>query len=290
MSNIGLQMGGGSVEIFFAISSFLYGIKWADNGFRHFEPLDFIKKRLVRIFIPVWMTVLLTIPLEYLFVNRFEPMTIMFNIVGLGWAKPFGISGHLWFVTMLMIIYVSFILLSYCRLDKMRLWGWGVIFLVLTMSHALLADRLTTFSKASPILFLFFGAIMFCKGEHITIWCRGHKIVTILSSLISLSISIYLYIQGWHYTNKAWAVYSFIVAGFLTFLALFSCLNIKKSNCVISWLSGISYEVYLIHMPISPLAGYITDNVYLKFFLCLAITLVAAVVLNKISSKIYKLC
>lgn len=290
MSNIGLQMGGVSVEMFFAISSLLYGIKWSKNVYKHFEPLDFIKKRLVRIFIPVWITILITIPLEYLFVDRFEPITILFNVVGFGWAKPFGISGHLWFVTMLVIIYIAFVLLSYIRLDKMKLWGWSVVFVGLTICYALLAHRLTTFSKAGPMLFLYFGALMFCKGKVITCWCKEHKAITVWSALLSLSISLYLYILGWHDTNKAWAVYSFIVAGFLTFLALYAVLNIKRKNRIISWLSGISYEVYLIHMPIIPLAGCMTDNIYIKLVLCLIMTLVVAVSINKISAKCNKIC
>lgn len=290
MSNIGLQMGGGSVEIFFAISSLLYGIKWSKNVYMHFDPWDFIKKRLARIFIPVWITILITIPLEYLIVDRFEPMTILFNVIGLGWAKPFGISGHLWFVTMLVIIYFAFVLLSYFRLDKMRLWGWSVVFVCLTLCHALLADRLTTYSKAGPMLFLYFAALMFCKGEVITCWCKKHKYIPVLCAFISLSISIYIYIQGWHYTNKAWAVYSFIVAGFLTFWALYAYLDIKRKNRTISWLAGISYEVYLIHMPIMPLAGCMTDNIYFKLVLCLLMTFVAAVGINKISAKCNTTC
>lgn len=52
--------------------------------------------------------------------------------MGLGWVHPFGVSGHLWYITMLLIMYIAFVLVSRLRLDKIssHWWLWGIAVLL----------------------------------------------------------------------------------------------------------------------------------------------------------------
>lgn len=52
--------------------------------------------------------------------------------MGLGWVHPFGVSGHLWYITMLLIMYIAFMLVSRVRLDKIssHWWLWGIAVLL----------------------------------------------------------------------------------------------------------------------------------------------------------------
>lgn len=226
------------------------------------------------------------VPLEWLIVGRFEPETIIANIIGAGWAKPFGISGHLWFITMMMMMYIGFIVFSYLRLNKVN-WRWWVISLVLMfVGYVALQDKLTTFSKAGPLLFMYCGAIMFAKGNELVAIAKRHKMLIGSAAVVLLFLSIYVYVLGWSNTHKAMAVFSFIIAGMASFLASYSCLNITTENRVTKWLSSISYEIYLVHMPIVPIAGLIFSNPLMHLASGIILTIIFAIILNKISNKI----
>lgn len=195
LSKLGLQIGGGGVEIFFAVSALLYGMKWRNENYKGFEPIFFLKKRMIRIFIPLWILILAVIPLECFITNRFEFQTILFNVIGLGWAKPFGIAGHLWYITMLMILYFSFIVFSHFRLDKVKPFWWVIVFTLFGVSYLYGQNYLTTFSKAGPLLFIYFGALLFSKGKDIINWAEMHKANIIVIALTTTGISLYIYIN-----------------------------------------------------------------------------------------------
>ena len=95
-----------------------------------------------------------------------------------------------------------------------------------------------------------------------------------------------MYQLGWHDSHKAMAIGSFIVAGFLSFLALNSILNISKPNNVISWVAGVSYEIYLVHAPLISICGYFVKDKIIMTPIWIIASLLCAVVLNKISNKI----
>lgn len=127
---------------------------------------------------------------------------------------------------------------------------------------------------------------MFAKGNDIIECAKSYKVVIVVLAMLLLSISMYVFILGWHDTHKAWATASAIISGFLEFLALYVCLNIKKENKAIKWLSGISYEIYLVHLPIIPLVGIVFDNPWVVLLVGNVLTIVIAVGLNMLSGKI----
>lgn len=286
LRNCGLQVGGGNVTIFFVISALLFGTKWAKDEYHAFEPVSFLKKRVLRIYVPMWILILAVIPLEWWLAGRLEPTTIVANAVGAGWAKPFGISGHLWYITMMMILYVGFIIFSRIRLDRIKWYWWTVVFGVILIGYYVLQGKLTTFSKAAPLMFLFFGCLMFAKVNDIIEYAKKYKVVVVTTTLALLALSMYVFILGWYDTHKAWATASAIISGFWEFLALYVCLNIKKDYRAIKWLAGISYEIYLVHLPIIPLVGLLFDNPWLVLLAGNALTIVLAVGLNKLSGNI----
>ena len=287
----GIQLGGGSVTIFFIISALLFGSKWAKNDFKPYTPIAFMKKRVLRIYVPLWGVVLATIPLEYWIKSRFEPMTIGINAVGLGWAHPFGVSGHLWYITMLMLLYISFVGISYIRFDRVKWYWWLLAFVSLTLFYFIFQSYMTTYSKAGPPMFLLVSALMFCKGKKILEWSANNKLLVSLSAIIMVNISQYIYQLGWHDSHKAMAVWSFIVAGFLSFLALSIWLQRypegKALSCVM-WFSAISYEIYLVHQPLLEVCNLLFPNRIMMTIVWLIMTILTAVLLSKLTNVIYK--
>ncbi len=250
-----------------------------------------MKKRVLRIYVPLWGVVLATIPLEYLIQSRFEPMTIGMNAVGLGWAHPFGVSGHLWYITMLMLLYISFVGISYIRFDRVKWYWWLLAFVSLTLFYFIFQNYLTTYSKAGPPMFLLVSVLMFCKGKKILEWSANNKLLVSLSAIIMVSISQYVYQLGWHDSHKAMAVWSFIVAGFLSFLALSIWLQRypegKALSCVM-WFSAISYEIYLVHQPLLEVCNLLFPNRIMMTIVWLIMTILTAVLLSKLTNVIYK--
>ena len=287
----GIQIGGGSVTIFFTISSLLFGSKWEKSGYKPYAPITFLKKRVLRIFIPLWVVVLASIPLEYWIKGRFEPVTIGMNVVGLGWAYPFGVSGHLWYITMLILLYISFVGISYLRLDRVKWYWWVLVFAGMTIGYLLGQDHLTTYSKAGPPMFLFVSTLMFCKGKKILEWSANNKWLVSLSVITMVSISQYIYQLGWHDSHKAMAVWSFIVAGFMSFLALYvwleKCTEEKALPCVM-WFSAISYEIYLVHQPLLEVCNQLFPSRIMMTAVWIVMTLLAVISLSKITNAIYK--
>ena len=282
LNDIGMQIGvGGGVTVFFVISAWLFGHKWAGGGYKPFAPGAFLKKRCVRIFIPVWILIAFTIPLEYVFKGRFELQTIMFNIVGLGWVRPFGVSGHLWYITMLMVLYVAFVLASRVRLDKTRLRWWLIGMIAVLAAYFIMQNRLTTYSKCGPPMFLLVGTMVFARGNTIMAIAKQHKIVVSIIALLTLGFSQYLYHLGWNDTHKALAVASAIIAGFFVFWATFANINIKSANRHIEWIAGISYEIYLVHQPLLDVLNVCIANRWLMTAAWLITTLISAILLNK---------
>lgn len=269
----------------------MFGSKWKKNDCKPFDTKDFFKRRCTKIFIPLWLTLFFVIPFEYILADKFVPSTIICNVFGLGWARPFDISGHLWYITMVMMLYVVFIAISRIRLDKIKGRWWASAFVFIALAFCLCSNHITTYSKAGPPLYIFLSAMLFAKGDKFLQIVKKDKLVFLAASIVSLAVSLYVYQLGWHDTHKAMAVGSFILAGFFVFLTLNSFLDIKREYKLISWLAGISYEVYLVHVPILAICCHYINDIAIGTPIWLGATLLTALAVNKSSNYIVsKIC
>ena len=277
----------GGVTVFFIISAWLFGHKWTNAGYAPFAPLYFFKKRCIRLFIPVWILIVFTIPLDYAFKGRFELLTILFNIIGLGWVRPFGVSGHLWYITMLMMMYITFVLVSRLRLDRIKSHWWFVGMAGLFTAYLLLQNKLTTYSKCGPVMFLFVGTMVFAKGNDIMKKAKQYKNIVLFVAILALTASQFIYHLGWNDTHKALAVTSAIIAGFFVFWSAFASIDIKRENPNIKWIANISYEIYLVHQPLLDVLNVSVANKWLMTIVWLTMTLFSAIMLNKATNALY---
>ena len=117
--NIGLWLGAVCVSIFFSLSAFLFGKKWRKDNYNQFQPSTYFRKRFSRIYIPLWITVLIIVFIESFLEKGFGIDTVLFNILGLGWFRPFQTGGHLWYITMLLGLYLLFFALSFLKTNKL---------------------------------------------------------------------------------------------------------------------------------------------------------------------------
>ena len=216
--------------VFFALSAYLFGMKWVKGDYEGFEAMNFMKKRCLRIYIPLWLTLPMVVAMEYLILHSINLKTILFNIVGLGWAKPFGIGGHLWYITLMMFLYLVFVVFSRLRLDKCRLRYCLVGYVALLAVYVLGESHFATFSSFS--------------------------------------------------------------AGFCLFVCLLTLVKSSHNSRAVTHLADISYEVYLVHLPLLPFASYALKMIGLEnswgvvIIPWLVLTYVCAIGVHKTAQRI----
>ena len=217
----GLWMGGVNVTIFFSLSAYLFGEKWRTQK-SGFKAIPFLKKRVTRIYIPLWIVVLAIVPIEYYCYHQFDVKTIAYNMLGLGWAKPFGAGGHLWYITMMMVLYVAFILFSRMRLDKIPLWSWLLVLCGIILLYSVFPQYFMKYSHAGPLMFLWGASLFFYKGEEVLSLVSRHKFValTISTALAVSSWLLYVLVPNWHDAYKPWATITTCLVGFIAFVVL----------------------------------------------------------------------
>ena len=261
LSNTGLWMGGVCLMVFFALSSYLFGMKWSKGTFEPFGVSSFLKKRCMRIFIPLWISLPIVVLIEWLVRASFDIKTIVFNVIGLGWAKPFGVAGHLWYITLMMFLYLMFIVFSRVRLNRWRLIYWLAGYVVMVLIYTMGGRYFSTFSSVAPVITLFFASLLFYKSNELMSLVRRWRKMSMFITMVALAFSWWMYLAGWHDSHKAISTISSFSAGFALFVCLLAFLKCDSNHASVDQLASISYEVYLIHLPLLPLTAYLLKSV-----------------------------
>lgn len=284
------MLGGVCVALFFALSAFLFGEKWRSAGKKGFELKGFLKKRFVRIFIPLWISLVFIVALEVYAHHPLHLKTILFNILGLSWAKPFVWAGHLWYITMILILYLEYLVISRLRLDKISTWMWIVLLAVITAIMIGRNGLFNTVSKVTIPLTVFYAAMVFTKGDTLMSFCQDHKLIISVVAIAFFLITWYLHLGGifQEYTGIATVLNS--ISGLLLFFAIVSVFQGLHTSKVITWLSGISYELYLIHLTVMVFVRQFIDGHSVAFY-CVSVPLIilCSFLLHKVSECISSL-
>lgn len=293
LSNTGLWMGGVFLMMFFALSAYLFGMKWVKGGCVAFGTWNFLKKRCVRIYLPLWIILPIVILTEWLQGSNLNTETVLMNLLGLGWVRPFTMGGHLWYITLMMFLYVVFIVFSHIRLDRCRLVYWFAGFIILASVYIVGEKYFQSFSVVAPVITVFFTGMLFFKGEVLIERCRQWPFALIIVTVVLLVLSWWMYIQGWHDTHKAIATIFSFSAGFALFISMLSLIGAESDNRAVNKLASISYEVYLVHLPLLPLSGYLirltgVDYRWMIVVLWLVLTYVTANATHALTGLIAK--
>ena len=289
--NTGFQWGGVSVAIFFALSAYLFGEKWRVSEKKGFDVWPFLKRRFLRIYIPLWVALIFVIALEWYAHNPFDTKTIVFNFLGLSWARPFTWAGHLWYITMIVILYFLFLGLSRIRLDKVPVGLWLLSFVGLSAIMICLPNVFNSVSKVTIPHTVFFAAMVFFVGDKLMDYTNKHRMLFGTIAVIGFLCVWYLYLTGIYHTYKGVATILSSISGLSLFFALASIVKTNQVSGTIQWLSNISYELYLIHLTaIMFVKHFFTDSHCAPFYIVsLIFVIVSAALLHKICTRIYHL-
>lgn len=282
--NIWCQIFNIGVQVFWAMSGYLYGRKTIDNW------VVFYKRRYIKVYVPfiVWT-------FGVIFVYYFRGVDISINHVGTYFFSlqgethffaRYGLKGlgHLWFLTGLWLCYFSLPLLQYLKKNYKLYSFWGLFFLSLTI--------------------LLYGSIPFLSSYYLWIFAFSYiygalplgdrkKVLKIVVYLIA---SFFVFTTTWEHLKDPiyWRLHhTFIGIALLLLTVDFSnFIKVKKlEGQFLIKTSRFSYFIYLTHMVwifgSLSLMGY-TENDMLNIWIVLIASLLSSISLYYLCNNISK--
>lgn len=270
------------VQLFFVISGFLYGKLELPQS-----PFEFYKKRLVKVYLPYILWVLLIVVVYSVFgLYRVTVKQIVFYVFNLqGFATPIEGLNHLWFLTVLMFCYLT---TPWVKKIMLKHESWFVVlFVVCCIVEFLLLKKL--YSLIAWIALYYVGLVF------------GFHYSKRLSNIILVACSVALIILGMKFNidmltseeSTEYSIWLHWIMGLFLFSAIYRCLSsVSISNHkigVVSHFDKLSYDVYLIHHPLimGPLSlMFITKYCCLNVIIMLVSVYLLALVFHLIHTKI----
>lgn len=271
------NLGAVGVALFFILSGALLHENYKDK----FNIKEFYKKRIIRIYLPLWISfiamyfLMIVIDKNLINYNKFDLLFSMlgFDLFNAGWAyffniHPLWVVGE-WFTTVIIITYVIFPLLRYL-FNNHRIKSTIIIFIIciLNIKYKILSFEHGYYSVTNGILYFWIGMLFNKNKDKIT-------------NQSTIMISIFLVLLSQILKSANLYDFGYIICVIFS-IGLFTLLyQINYSNFFINYISKYNYEIYLIHHRIfiifipflitnnSNLFQIIITFIFLTFIICL---------------------
>ena len=246
--------------------------------------LDFYKKRLSKLFLPMWLVVILLISADFIFLNRsYSGLTIVQALLGFfPYADIFkSLDSPLWYFSLIFFYYLIFPLLFWKRFAYLcPLFLWLVAYLILKINLPINPDVLNLYRRhliAFPLGVLF--AYMYTANNLDFVRQQLKKIFLtnyLKYILATLALLIFAYFSVNSGVDKGRNIEQTISV--ITMFSIVFIFTIKGFEVRLFNLFGkYSYAIYLIHWPILSrygfiyqfIPGYLVTLLYLLIFLIL---------------------
>ncbi len=265
--------------------------------------IDFYKRRVIKIFIPFWVALILIFAADAIFLGIFYPVPYMLQSL-LGWfptAVGFGdVNSPFWYITWMMMFYILFPLVFSYRMPWLSALILAVIATVIGSTNPLeMGDnwlhRLHTVAFSMGII----AAWLLMESKD-----KENKLVKTLKEfrtnsnairlvLIAISFAVVAY-MSLHTTANHWpTLTSFFGQGFyveqftsiVLMIALIVIFSLKKlDNKFLAMYGVYSFEVYLIHWPL--MARYDVFFDFLPSWAAVIAWMVAFILVSMLLQKI----
>lgn len=269
-------------QLFFLISGFLYG------KVEILSTIDFYKKRIVKIYLPFIIVVLLfagiykILGVESLSWRHLIPYA--FNMQA--FAMPIEGFNHLWFLSVIMICYLVTPIAKY--LLKYKPYLFVSLLLLVSVVEFVFVQKM--YSIATWIVLYLFGMYMGCFDTK-----KVNAITTVVSGVVLAILMVFFQLS--RLTDSTWVHYSVwlhcVLAIFLfgVLYAILTKIEVKLPKCI-QFVNNISYEVYLVHhiLILGPLSLlFLTQSKTINILLILIITIVLSYALNQLMNLIKRI-
>ena len=265
--------------------------------------IDFYKRRVIKIFIPFWVALILIFAADAIFLGIFYPVPYMLQSL-LGWfptAVGFGdVNSPFWYITWMMMFYILFPLVFSYRMPWLSALILAIIATVIGTTNPLdMGDnwlhRLHTVAFSMGII----AAWLLMETKD-----KENKLVKTLKEfrtnsnairlvLIAISFVVVAY-MSLHTTANHWpTLTSFFGQGFyveqftsiVLMIALIVIFSLKKlDNKFLAMYGVYSFEVYLIHWPL--MARYDVFFDFLPSWAAVIAWMVAFILVSMLLQKI----
>ncbi len=287
---IGRYLAGVGNIIFFLLSALLYGIKLDnDNSWALFFSFDFKSffiKKIFKFGASLWPFLMVLVGLFCAFDISFSWIDVILNFVFLGYLRQLPGNGHLWFLTVMMACYVEYALLAKLKISVR--W-FPFVFLPFMIGMMVIAEMLEIPGSAFAVLG-FYGFVLL-KTDFVIKMSKSLKLWSILFILVFNVYCFWLFANGLFESSRIAAYFLSECCGFML-LVLFLRIFPNKHNSVISFISNISFEMYIVHHTLCQGPFFRISNLHYphlcKFIILLIITILLAFILKRISLMLHK--
>lgn len=270
--------------VFICLSAVLYGKKWRNTGSKSFTLLSFLYKRWVKIASSLYPYLCMVMITFFVFSVPYNTISFLFNFLGIGWFSKLQYNGHLWFVTMILICYISIVFVSrFPNIEKKII----VPFLLIAIFLQFVTDSVGL--PGYLFILLAFYVILFLWPLKNIEQMNGLRKYTLLFVFLlingfviySLSIGLFKPLSSVSYLLCS-------LSGYLWLVVMSLFLN-YKTNMFVERISKLSYEMYLVHHmlcagPVSIIC--VTSSSILNYVTLIGFTLVLALFLHFLSKRI----
>ncbi len=283
-----------AVTVFFFISAYLYSLreKYSQGGV-----ILWYKKRLIRIIVPYYIFLFALFILFWIFhqeINPLEWITTGLIIAGVT-ETPIVSTGHLWFITAIIVCYIITPLLYKVRENKKATVLFLSIILICYFPVALLTKDIvgTYYSSVLEYILAFFFLKLYIE--------RVNKKTGIIFGLLSLIagcafkfLFVYYFDDTILYTKFLVKICSLII-GFGIFTSIYFFIEntyslSKKFYKVVDFFDSFSYEFYIVHMVFIQgcFSVLLFKNPFLNIVISFVFSLLFGCLLHILSNKIIK--
>lgn len=262
--------------LFIGLSAFFIGL-----GIREKSHLDFawVSRRLLRIYPSLFIFTLLFGLLFFYFDTTFNFSDYLFTLSGFSYFftdMPFGI--HLWFVTVILMCYLLLPFVFYVFKNKPLLYLL-TLFLLLFL-NGIIEDFYSKISAEVSFRLIYhclvFFAFFYLGYTNKRIGFFYFFFVMLFVFLLCVSMKINL-----------WVFYP-IIAIFIIIALVWNKPRLLPENRFITFLSNISFEIYLVHYPIIIIFSKYNLNSFYVYPLVFLFTLLSACFVYQLKNYILK--
>lgn len=256
------------VAIFFYLSG--YGLMESESK-RHLSLLEFVKRRLSKVYMPVLMVSLMWIPIYYLFVNKsMDTVSVVQVIYDILWG---GKDAVLWFIKILFFMYGVFYLFTYFSFKHKKVLSHvvlvgGLAFTMLISNHV--------FGDFSIMSIPLFGIGVYTSKYKGTLWCS----IPISLWMIILYGTCGLFIYMLTRNNISAHIFVNATVMFVIVVSLFLLNKYTLPYKLTPFLISAIYVLYLVHMKVLDLM--VANWGHVSLFNWAVITIIVTNVVNQL--------
>ncbi len=261
-----------AVPAFLLVSAFLYGLKRTDETVFGW---DFLLKRFKAIAV-IYYPFIISVFVYYAITDSANLSKYFISLIGemlflTNYVDPLPYCGHLWFMQVLVMCYVALFVASRSRFISRFFKSYSLS--VLLFVFVVLAGFIY---RGASLVYLFFYLLVYFNAQKIANYSTKYSILYLVLILLSgYFLMTYKYIELFKIGIYLNYILTCIMA-IITIKIFTQTFSQTKNRYIVSWLSGISMEFYLIHHL------YVYDN---PLYISLFATISLSILLHFISKK-----